>query len=64
MLKNGDSVEGVLTNVESMFGARFGGVVVDPEPEDDPAKTYEWTLSISGRKILAQEIAAFSLRRR
>jgi hypothetical protein len=63
VLKNGDTFEGVLTAVESMFGARFGGVTIDPQPGDDPPETYEWTLTIDGRQVLAQEIAAFTVKR-
>jgi hypothetical protein len=63
VLKNGDVFEGVLTNVESIFGAPFGGVTVDPQPDDDPAKTYQWAFTIAGRKILAQEVAAFTVKR-
>jgi hypothetical protein len=37
-------------------------VTVDPQP-DDPAKTYQWAFTIAGRKILAQEVAAFTVKR-
>jgi hypothetical protein len=46
-----------------VFGARFGGVFVDTQPEDDPTQTYEWTFTIDGRRVLAQEVAGFRVRR-
>ena len=63
LLLNGDTVEGVPTKSEAMFGARFGGVMVDPQPGDDPAQAYEWTLTIGGRNVLAQEVGEFTVKR-
>jgi len=61
-LKNGDELEGVPTATSSNFEASFGGVYVDRSPEDDPtAGPMEWTVTIGGRMILAQEIREFSV---
>jgi hypothetical protein len=62
LLKNGERVEGVPTKCDGTFEAPFGGVVVDPSPEDNSEHwPLTWTLTVGGRAILAQELAEFSL---
>jgi hypothetical protein len=61
-LKNGDQLKGVATAINHSFEPSFGGVYVDRSPEDDPtAEPLEWTVTIGGRTILAQEIFEFAV---